>query len=206
MERSILIATQNKHKRIKLANIVRGFFDKIDFPETVGLTLDARESGNTFKENAAEKARTLSETYEGYVIATDGGMSIPALGDKWNKLRTRRFAGENATDLDRIKSLLKLMEGLEGKDRLMLWTEALAIAKDGKLLFIKEVEGARGIATKTFSKQCYAEGIWMCSVWYFPQFKKNYFELNKVEKLTAEVSWNKLKTFTRGFFTKSAGH
>lgn len=195
----ILIATGNKHKREKLLWIVSGLFEKIEFPENLEIKIEVEEDGKTFEENAVKKAVEFSKHYDGYTISTDGGILIPVLGNLWNGLRTKRFAGEKATDFERIEKLLELMKDKNGEERKMVWNEAIAIAKDGKLLFSKQVEGIEGVLQTEFDKSKYREGIWVCSVWFFPQFNKNFFDLSTEEVSKAEVSWKKLRKATHKF-------
>ncbi len=126
MKDKILLATNNPHKSEKLTWIVDGYFSRIETPKEIGLSLDVEEIGKTFEENAIIKALSFSRYYDGYVIATDGGVSIPALGRGWDGLRTKRFAGEEATDQDRIEKLLSLMKDKKGDERAMFWHEAIA--------------------------------------------------------------------------------
>lgn len=199
MSNDILIATGNKHKREKLSWIVNDFFEKIIFPEEVDINLKIDEDGTTFEENASKKAVEFSKLYDRYTISTDGGILIPALGSQWDGLRTKRFAGEDATDFERIEKLLDLMKEKKGDERKMVWNEAIAIAKNGKLLFSKQVEGIEGTLQTTFDQSKYREGIWVCSVWFFPQFNKNFFDLSPEEVIEAEISWEKLKIASREF-------
>ena len=91
------------------------------------------------------------------------------------------------------------MKDKKGDHRRMVWNEAIAIARDGKLLFSKQVEGIEGVLQREFDKSKYREGIWVCSVWFFPQFNKNFFDLSPEEVNKAEISWEKLKKAAREF-------
>lgn len=198
-EDTILTASGNKHKREKLSWIIDGFFKKVEFPEDVDLNIEIDEDAPTFEKNAAKKAIEFSKHYDGWVIATDGGVLIPALGNLWDGLKTKRFAGEKASDFERIEKLLQMMKGKKGQERKMVWNEAVALAKGGKLLFSKQVEGIEGVLQENFDQNKYKEGIWVCSVWYFPQFKKNFFDLSLEEVREVEISWERLKLETHRY-------
>ncbi|MDP2860961.1 MAG: non-canonical purine NTP pyrophosphatase [bacterium] len=199
MNNKILIATGNKHKKEKLAWIVKDYFRRIDYPDSLGLNISVNENGNSFRENAEIKAKEYSLCYKGFVTATDGGVIIPVLGDNWNPLRTKRFAGENIDDFERIRLLLELMKDKKGDDRIMTWNEALAIAKNGKILFSCQAEGVKGLLEENFNKKKYKPGIWVCSVWFFPQYKKNFFDLSDEEVKQVEISWKRLFDATHSF-------
>ncbi|PIV00629.1 hypothetical protein COS54_02535 [Candidatus Shapirobacteria bacterium CG03_land_8_20_14_0_80_39_12] len=199
MKRKILIASGNPHKREKLTWIVKDYFDIIQFPEDVNINVKAEENGQTFIQNAEIKAREYSKHYKGFVISTDGGVIIPVLGENWNPLKTKRFCGEDTTDSERINLLLDLMKDKTGEERKMVWKEAIALAKEGKILFSTQADGIEGLLEKSFDEKKYKPGIWVCSVWFFPQFNKNFFDLNTNEKKRTEISWEKLKESTHNF-------
>jgi len=96
---------------------------------------------------------------------------IPALGNDWNGLLTKRFIGQaDATDFDRIEALLELMKDKKGTERAILWNEAIALANDGVLLFSVQVEGDQGEIQETYNPEQYQPGIWQCTVTRYPQF------------------------------------
>ncbi len=197
----ILLATENPHKIRKLSHIVRGYFQPVRLQDT-SLSRDIEEHGGTFEEIATKKAVTFSKRFGGYAIATDGGIDIPALGKGWNRLLTRRFVGRpDATDFDRLDTILELMQDKRGTDRRMVWREAAAIARNGKRLFSLEVEGSQGVMQKSYDPKKYRAGIWLCSLWYYPQFKKNFFDLSDAELAKGEVSWARLEKVIRKFLS-----
>lgn len=200
MSRSILIATKNPHKQEKLSWIIKGFFDQIDMLNKANIEADLDEKGSTFEEVATYKAIFYSKKYKGYVIATDSGMRIPALGKKWNGLLTKRFVGrKNVSDFERMDKLLELMKDKKGEERTMCWKEALAITKDGEKVFSCEVEGSEGLMQERYDPRKYKKGIWLCSLWHYPQFGKNFFDLTEEETKQAEISWWRLRGKTRKF-------
>jgi len=197
--KSITLATNNVHKKVKLTQIVRPIFNEI---RELPWSLDSDESADTFKGNAELKAEEASRLFGGYAIATDGGVLIPALGNKWNALLTRRFLGKkNVTDWDRLDGLLGLMKDVRGSDRVIIWKEAVAIAYEGKIIFSIEVEGDRGELQTSYNREQYRPGIWQCTLTCYPQFGyKNFFELNDEELQYAELSWIKIKDEVQNYF------
>lgn len=188
----IMLGTNNPHKREKLKWIVEDFFAEI---KEMRKNIEIEEVGKTFEENARLKALGIAKAENSYAIATDGGVLIPALGSNWNELLTKRFAGlENAGDFDRMDMLLDLMRGKTGKDRMIVWKEAIAIAAPGGIIFSCEVEGDRGILQESYDPMQYKKGIWLCTLTSYPQFGgRNFFELDEEEKKYGEISWWKLK-------------
>lgn len=199
MLNKILLATNNPHKQEKLKWILGRYFKQIDLPKT---SLDIEEEGDSFEEIAKKKALEASKNYDGFTIATDGGMEIPVLRNSWNALFTKRFIGkENVTDFDRMDALLELMK--DKKDRRMRWEEAVAVAYKGRVVFSVTVEGAKGVLQTSYDKSKYKKGIWLCSLWYFPSYKKNFFDLKPDQRNFAEVSWHRIKRKIQGFFAVS---
>lgn len=194
----LILATTNPHKITKLRQIFAQYFSDIA-PQDKGI--DVEENSKTFRENAEKKAIEVSNIYHCHAVATDGGVLIPALGDNWNGLLTKRFIGRSdATDFDRIEALLELMKNKKGSDRAILWNEAIALADDGELLFSTQVEGDRGEIQETYNPEQYQPGIWQCTVTCYPQFGgKNFFELDKEERKYSEISWIRLEEAVRSY-------
>lgn len=196
--KTIILATNNPHKKKMLTWVVEDSFDNV-IEQDASVEID--ETEDSFEGNAQLKAIALSKMHHSYAVATDGGILIPSLGQHWNGLLTRRFLGkDNVTDWDRIEGLLALMKDKKGEERDMFWHEAIALAYDGKLLFSKEVEGDHSRVQGTYNKNQYQPGIWLCTLTYYPQFdNKNFFELTDKEREYAEVSWHRLREATQAY-------
>src|SRR5437764_11537472 len=67
---------------------------------------EIRESGTSFKENAKLKALAASRQLPALVIADDSGLEVDALGGAPG-IYSARYAGENATDREKIDKLLE---------------------------------------------------------------------------------------------------
>ncbi len=92
------------------------------------------EAGPTFADNACEKAIAASRAAPGALaLASDGGLEIPALGARWDPLRTARFAPD-ADPRVKARRLIELTKDLHAEARSARWTEALAVALDGRVL------------------------------------------------------------------------
>ena len=73
------------------------------------------EDGSTFEENALKKATAICKYTKLLTIADDSGLEIDALNGQPG-VKSARFAGENASDDDRNRKVLGLLEGVpEGK-------------------------------------------------------------------------------------------
>ena len=198
---NLILATSNPHKLNKLRWIFSDFFQNITAQNAA---IDIVEDGKTFLENAEKKAIEVSKIYNCYAAATDGGVLIPSLGDNWNGLLTKRFIGRtDATDIDRIEALLDLMKNKVGDERSIIWNEALALAKNGELIYSTQVDGDHGMVQTDYDPSQYKPGIWQCTITCYPQFGgKNFFELTDKEREYSEISWHRLKQAVSEFMTK----
>ena len=104
-----------------------------------------RVGGDAPVNRPGEKAREWSEAGQMLVIASDGGLVIPALGDNWESRYTHRFAGPAADDRERARRLLEVMDPLRGEGRSASWVEAVAVADRGEVLASWDLTGSDGV-------------------------------------------------------------
>lgn len=196
----ILIASNNEHKVKMLGRILNALEVEYCSLEDAGINDDFEEEGNSLKEIAEGKAVYYSRKFNGITISTDGGVSIPVLKG-WNPLYTKRFCGKNASDLERINALLELTKGLKGEERKFHWTECVAIADKGSIKRSFEAQGDDGILQESFDPEKREPGIWLCSLWHYPEAGKNFFDLTAEEKRAhAESSWKRIEKELSEFF------
>ena len=159
------------------------------------------DNGGTHREIAEAKALAWARRAGSLAIASDGGMAIPALGPDWDSLLTRRAAGSDATDEDRIVHLLSLMAPFDApSDRRASWHEALAIAEPAGVLRAWETHGPTGnIRHSSSTKRI--EGFWAASLWYFEQFNKTYTELSNEELEQIGDPWVRLTKEVQGWLS-----
>ncbi len=188
----ILLGSTNPAKINRLRGCLEGWaFDFITVDE-LPLHEAPEETGSTHLEIAEAKAVAWAQISGGLAIASDGGIDIPALGPNWDSLLTRRAAGEDATDEDRIHHLLELMEHLEtDADREATWKEALAIATPSGIVQTWEVVGPTGVIRNEPSAKR-IEGFWLAGLWYISALGKTYTELSLEELRPARDPWLRL--------------
>ncbi|HEU0022712.1 MAG TPA: non-canonical purine NTP pyrophosphatase [Dehalococcoidia bacterium] len=204
MNNRILLATGNPAKQETLRWLVEGLPLTAVTPRQLGLDSVPDESGATHQEIARQKAEEWSRASSMLVIASDGGLVIPALGANWESRFTHRFAGPAADDHERLRRLLEIMQPYSGSDRAASWIEAVAIAEQGKVLASWELTGGTGIIATESPDQPGGPGFWVFSVWYFPQFGKTYNQLSGAEKESLDDHWIRLKDLVQGFFKNRA--
>jgi XTP/dITP diphosphohydrolase len=123
----VVLATRNEHK-------LREFREALPDIEILPLPHDVElppETGETFAENAAEKARVAHDATGLPSLADDSGIEAAALGGRPG-VRSARFAGENATDEQNLQKLLDEV-GAAGDDRGVAYAIALVhVTGDGE--------------------------------------------------------------------------
>ena len=197
----ILLGTTNFAKQQRFRWLLSGL--SLDPLTPAELGLDGRgpqEEGSSHEEIARVKAQRWSEVRGGLAIASDGGLVIPALGGRWKSVLTHRFAGEDANDDARLKSLLHLMRLYKGKERAASWTEALAIAQDGRVLVSWRAEGPTGLLLEKPGLTGGIPGFWVFSTWYLPDPGKTYAELDEQELEHINDHWSQLRSLVQRFF------
>lgn len=185
----LLIASKNNHKIEKITCIFADKFTDIKSLNDIELKIEIIENANSFIENAKIKSLKLSKTFDGYVIATDGGAVIPALTEIWNPLFTKRFAGENKTDEDTVNAMLKLMENKI--DRRFWFIEAFVICKDGDVVFEVETTSPIGQIVEKWDGRI-KFGAYLLALWYLPNREKMFFDLTREEIAEEENTWRDL--------------
>ena len=198
----ILLGTGNLAKQETLRWLLDGLSLRCFTPSDLGLTTVPDETGSTHLEIACQKALQWSATTSMLVIASDGGLTVPSLGDCWESRFTHRFAGQDASDEDRIKQLLKLMNSFTGEDRKASWIESIAIADHDEVLTSWEITGADGLISNDPVEDTGIPGFWVFSIWFIPQFGKYYNQLTTFEKETINDHWGQLKRNVQAFFQK----
>lgn len=199
----VLLATKNPAKQAKLRWLLEGNnVIPAVAPRWVPDMPNVAEEGLTHLENAERKARLWSRPSQMVTIASDGGLVIPALGNLWDSLLTKRFAGQEATDRDRVHHLLKLMESYTGDERTAHWAEALAISDQGRTLTSWSVQSPPGAIAHDYDPGATIPGFWAFSIWHLPGKGKTYAELTEEEQANLNDHWGKLKKLVRAFFVQ----
>jgi XTP/dITP diphosphohydrolase len=123
----LLVATRSIHKLAELRELLaldRGELVSLD---DLGIEGDVDETGSTFQANAGLKARHGARLTGLPTLADDSGLEVDALGGGPG-VRTRRYAGENATDTQNNAKLLAALEGLPHERRTARYVCVLAVA------------------------------------------------------------------------------
>ncbi len=145
MSLQIVFATGNENKLREVKQLVAEETGiEIVGLDTVGITEEIPETGDTLEDNALEKAFYVADKCEEYCISDDTGLLVDAL-DGRPGVYSARYAGEHCSADENIDKLLSELEGVE--DRSARFRTIIALVMDGvEYLFGGEVEGS--IATE----------------------------------------------------------
>jgi XTP/dITP diphosphohydrolase len=134
--RRLLVATRSAHKLRELRELLDLPMTDLVSLDDLGIEGDPVEDGATFETNAAIKARSGSRASGLPTLADDSGLEVAAL-DAGPGVRTRRYAGPNASDADNNAKLLDALRGLPPERRDARYVCVLAVA-------LPDAAGVRG--------------------------------------------------------------
>lgn len=112
----LVFATRNKGKLRELRQLLQLDHLEILALDDIPGTPEVEEDGDTFAENATKKAREIMEATGLPALADDSGLEVDALGGAPG-VHSARYAGEDATDGDRINLLLSELQGVPHEQR-----------------------------------------------------------------------------------------
>lgn len=127
-----VLATRNLGKVRELTEMLddcRGIevLSLADFPDTPEVV----EDGETYVENAIKKATQISE-YTGLpTLADDSGLEVDAL-DGAPGIHSARYAGEGASDAERVQKLLEALKDVSEPQRTARFQCTVAIVEPGE--------------------------------------------------------------------------
>lgn len=116
MIKKIIFASNNKGKIRELKDILSPMGIEVVSQREAGFDIEADETGTTFAENSAIKAKAIYELAKIPVLADDSGLCVDAL-DGQPGVYSHRFAGENATDEEKCRYILEKLENVSDEKR-----------------------------------------------------------------------------------------
>jgi XTP/dITP diphosphohydrolase len=127
----LLLASDNRGKLAELQAMLPGDVE-IRTLADLGIA-PAEETGATFAENSAIKAVHAAQASGLLTLADDSGLAVAAL-DGRPGVRSKRYAGEQATDEDNIRLLLEELSVADDNSRHAGFVCVLTLASPGGVL------------------------------------------------------------------------
>jgi XTP/dITP diphosphohydrolase len=173
----LLLATNNKGKVREYKHMLKDLpFELVSLAE-LGINTEVDEVGESLEENARLKATVLSRESQLLTLADDSGLEVDVLGGEPGRL-SARYAGEGASDRDRVSYLLSRLKDVPPEKRAARFRCVIAIAQpDGEVeLCSGECQGV--IALEPRGKG----GFGYDPIFYLPELGKTMAELSLEEK------------------------
>jgi len=173
---NVILASHNPHKVDEMKSVLQNLSVKImtldDYPD-IG---DIEEIGDTLKENALLKAKTVNRITGFPAIGDDTGLEVDALNGEPG-VYSARYAGEHATYEDNVRKLLIEMSGVHENERSARFRTVAAFV-DGETELISEgiIEGNISVEPKGTS------GFGYDPLFYLPEMNCTFAELSAEEK------------------------
>ncbi|MEA5016903.1 MAG: ribonuclease PH [Candidatus Limiplasma sp.] len=169
----LVVASANAHKLKELSAIFGNVCEVVSM-KSVGFEEDIEETGATFAENAALKARAVMEATGLPALADDSGLAVDALGGAPG-VYSARYAGEHGNDGENNRLLLKNMEGQV--DRNCRFVCAMALALPGE-----EVRVVQGECPGTLLEQPRGEGGFGYDPLFLYENGRSFAQMSEAEK------------------------
>ncbi|GBD28261.1 Non-canonical purine NTP pyrophosphatase [bacterium HR31] len=173
----IVLATRNEAKSAELQRMLADLPLEVrtlrDYPHVPPLP----EEGETYEANARSKALAVARWLNEVALADDSGLEVDYLEGQPGT-RSARFLGNDATDEDRNREILRRLEGVPPENRTARYRAVVAVAfPDGRVYtFEGTCEGAIALEPRGTG------GFGYDPIFYLPELDRTVAELNPQEK------------------------
>ena len=123
----LLLATNNQAKVREYRSLLQDIPYEMVTPTEQGINTEVSEVGESLEENARLKATALAAESQLLALADDSGLEVDALGGEPGHL-SARYAGEGASDIERINYLLARLKEVPWQKRIARFRCVIAIA------------------------------------------------------------------------------
>ncbi len=172
---ALVIATRNPGKTAEIRDLLEGFPVEIKNLDDFGPIPEVEEDGETFDDNAYKKASFAANVLGIPALADDSGLVVEAL-DGAPGVYSARYAGENATDAQRVGKLLKELKNATNRKAAFECVISIAVPGGAALTYEGRCEGL--IAEQPAGEN----GFGYDPVFYYPPLKKTFAQLTREEK------------------------
>lgn len=116
MTTRLLIATHNEGKVLEIVDLLADLDLELVRLQDVGIEWEVAETGETFHENACQKAQTYAAAARLLTLADDSGLEVDAL-DGRPGVHTSRYGGQGLDSEQRYRLLLQNMRDVPWPER-----------------------------------------------------------------------------------------
>lgn len=173
----LLVATRNQGKLREIQAILGDlpceFVSLADYPGVA----DIEETGGSYTENAAMKARQVSDATGLLALADDSGLEVDAL-DGRPGVNSHRFEGKETPFPEKMRKILDLLQGIQGKGRRARFRCVVALADP-----VTGVGVWQGACEGEIARELRGNnGFGYDPIFFYPPLGKTFAELTPEEK------------------------
>jgi XTP/dITP diphosphohydrolase len=171
----LLVATQNPGKAREFQLLLAPLEMDVCFPFDLGLHVDVPEDGDTYFDNAAQKALAYAKASGLLTLADDSGLEVDSL-DGAPGIHSARYAPGH--DIDRLEALLACLKDVPPKQRTARFRCVVVIASpDG------ETPSAEGVCEgRITSEPAGRGGFGYDPIFFLPEYNRTMAQLSQEEK------------------------
>jgi XTP/dITP diphosphohydrolase len=171
----LVIATKNQGKILEIRDLLTRFAVKLRSLDDFGPIAEVEEDGKTFDENAYKKASFTAKILGIPALADDSGLMVEAL-DGAPGVFSARYAGEHATDQQRIAKLLKALKGKTNRKAAFGCVLSIAVPSGPALTYEARCQGL--IAEQPAGQN----GFGYDPIFFYPPLNKTFAQMTLAEK------------------------
>ena len=185
-----VLATQNPKKKEELVAILGDLGVEIVTEEELGVKVEVEETGTSFAENAALKAKAVMEATHLPAIGDDSGLCVDALKGAPG-IYSARYGGEELDDAGRCALLLDMLRGMT--DRSAHFETCIVCAFPNGDWFAARGECHGSIAFTPMGKN----GFGYDPVFFRTEEQKTFAQMTPEEKAAVSHRGNALRAFKK---------
>jgi XTP/dITP diphosphohydrolase len=171
----LVLATTNQNKVKEFQEMLGDFPVQIKSVADFGPIPECIEDGETFDDNAYKKAWHTAKILGLPAIADDSGLVVEAL-EGAPGVYSARYAGDDASDEDNCRKLLKEMKGKKNRKAAFKCVLSIAVPSGPALTYEGSCEGT------ILEEKRGESGFGYDPLFYFEKFNKSFAECNSKEK------------------------
>ena len=172
MSCKLLLATNNQGKAREYKSLLKNIPLELVTLAEQSITTVVDEVGENLEENARLKATLLAAESQLLALADDSGLEVDVLGGEPGQL-SARYAGEYASDRDRVNHLLSRLGDVPWQKRFARFRCVIALATPGGEVELCSGECRGFITFEPKGKR----GFGYAPVFYLPELGKTMAEL-----------------------------
>jgi XTP/dITP diphosphohydrolase len=172
----LLVATQNPGKAREFQNLLAPLETPICFPSGIDLHIEVPEDGDTYAENASQKALAYARASGLLTLADDSGLEVDALNGAPG-IHSARYASGH--DVDRVETLLAHLRDVPLAQRTARFRCVVVIASpDGEV-----THSVQGVCEGHIACEPVGQGgFGYDPVFFLPEYNCTMAQLSQEEK------------------------